>query len=80
MILNSVVEYEFGKARSYSAFDMFPTTLAALGYEIPGNRLGLGVNLYSDEPTLVEEMGLKKLNKELVKHSKYYNRHIVADQ
>ena len=80
VILNSVVEYEFGKARSYSAFDMFPTTLAALGYEIPGNRLGLGVNLYSDEPTLVEEMGLKKLNKELVKHSKYYNRHIVADE
>lgn len=79
-ILNSAVSYDLGKSRSYSAVDMFPTTLAALGFEISGNRLGLGVNLYSDEPTLVERMGLEKLNKELVKHSKYYNRHIVADE
>lgn len=80
LILNSAQEFALGKNRSYCAFDMFPTTLAALGFEISGNRLGLGVNLYSEEPTLIEQMGLKKLNKELVKHSKYYNRYIVAKE
>ena len=31
----------------FSQFDMFPTTLAALGVKIEGNKLGLGVNLFS---------------------------------
>ena len=77
VVLNSAVEYTLGKTRRYGAFDMFPTTLAAMGFEIEGNRLGLGVNLYSDEKTLVERYGLKKLNKELLKHSKYYDKHII---
>lgn len=77
VILNSAAEYTLGKTRRYGAFDMFPTTLAAMGFEIEGNRLGLGVNLYSDEKTLVERYGLKKLNKELLKHSKYYDKHII---
>ena len=52
---------------------MYPTTLAAMGVEIEGDRFGLGVNLYSDVPTLVEEMGLDKLNSELGKKSVYYD-------
>ena len=27
--------------------DLFPSILAAMGYEIEGNRLGLGTNLFS---------------------------------
>lgn len=77
VILNGAVSFRGDKTRKYSALDMYPTTLAAMGFEIPGNRLGLGVNLYSDEETLVERMGLEKLNKELLKHSKYYNKHII---
>lgn len=77
VVLNSAVDYTLGKTRRYGAFDMFPTTLAAMGFTIEGDRLGLGVNLYSGEKTLVEQYGLKKLNKELVKHSKYYDRHII---
>lgn len=38
-----------------SLYDMFPSTLAALGAEIPGERLGLGTNLFADIPTLYEE-------------------------
>ena len=52
--------------------DMYPTTLAAMGVEIEGDKLGLGVNLYSDTPTLVEKYGNEKLNIELMKNSKFY--------
>ena len=53
------------KYREYSTMDMFPTTLAAMDVEIEGNRLGLGVNLYSDENTLIEEYGLEECEREL---------------
>ena len=43
------------KVRVYSTFDLFPTTLAAMGVKIEGDRLGLGTNLYSDVPTLTEK-------------------------
>jgi phosphoglycerol transferase len=55
--------------RLYSTFDLFPTTLAALGVTIPGDRLGLGVNLYSDTPTLLETYGLEMVTQELQKKS-----------
>ena len=77
VILNSAVSYTLGKNREYCAVDMFPTTLAAMGFKIEGNRLGLGVNLYSEEETLMERFGLKKLNKELLKHSRYYRKHFI---
>ncbi len=48
---------------------MFPTTLAAMGVEIPGNRLGLGTNLYSSEDTLVERYGTDLVSKELTRKS-----------
>ena len=37
--------------------DMFPTTLAVLGVDIDGDRLGLGANLYADKETLAEKYG-----------------------
>lgn len=77
VILNSAVPYTLGKARQYCAFDMLPTTLAAMGFEIEGNRLGLGSNLYSDEKTMLEIYGFRQLNVELLKHSKYYNNNII---
>ena len=51
--------------RLFTAFDMYPTTLAALNVEIKGNRLGLGVNLFSDEQTLLEEYGYAYVYNEL---------------
>ncbi|MCR5575474.1 MAG: LTA synthase family protein [Oscillospiraceae bacterium] len=53
------------KARDYSTLDLFPTTLAALGVQIPGDRLGLGTNLYSDTQTLVERYGQSECNSHL---------------
>ena len=54
-IINSAVKRDRQTYRNYSTMDMFPTTLAALGVEIPGDRLALGVNLYSDRATLLEK-------------------------
>ena len=57
--------------REYSTLDMFPTTLAAMGVEIPGNCLGLGVNLYSDERTIVEKYGMEICEQELDRPSNF---------
>jgi phosphoglycerol transferase MdoB-like AlkP superfamily enzyme len=61
------------KNRNFSSLDMFPTTLAAMGCTIKGDRLGLGTNLFSDTPTLLEELGTDEFNNELKKGSEYYN-------
>lgn len=56
--------------REYTTFDDFPTTLAGLGVEIEGNRLGLGTNLFSEEMTLTELYGTDRMEQELHKQSK----------
>ena len=59
--------------RSFSTMDIFPTTLAAMGVNIEGERLGLGTNLFSSTPTLVEELGKEAIDEELMKNDKMYN-------
>ena len=59
--------------REFATLDMFPTTLAAMGVTIEGDRLALGVNMFSDEQTLTEQYGRKGLDKELMKKSKFYD-------
>ena len=59
--------------REFATLDMFPTTLAAMGVKIEGDKLGLGVNLFSDEQTLTEQYGRDGLDKELMKKSKFYD-------
>ncbi len=61
--------------REFSPMDMFPTVLAAMGYEIQGDRLGLGTNLFSNRKTLSEELGYQVLNQELFKYSTYFAQH-----
>lgn len=58
--------------RSFAPFDIFPTTLATLGYTINGQRLGIGTNLYSDMPTLAEHVGLETLNAKLASKDEFY--------
>ena len=71
-IINSVVYTDKTKNRTFTPFDMFPTTLAAAGCKIEGERLGLGTNMFSDVPTLTERYSIKYINKEIVKSSDYY--------
>ena len=57
-----------------TTMDMFPTTIAALGAQIEGDRLGLGTNLFSAEPALAEKVGMDTLNKEIRKRSIFYEQ------
>lgn len=57
--------------RTYTTFDNFPSTLAAMGVTIEGNRLGLGTNLFSSEQTLSERYGLENEEKEMKKNSEF---------
>lgn len=79
-ILNSAVTSGNYKNRVFSGMDLFPTTLAALGCEIPGNRLGLGTNLFSDAPTLIEKMGYDAFNDQLSMSSSFYLMNFVMNQ
>ncbi len=65
--------------RQFAPFDFFPTILATLGITIDGDRLGLGTNLYSDKPTLVEQYGFDKVNDEFSKRSTFYEKHRATD-
>ena len=71
-IINSAVEPTKETGREFAVFDMFPTTLAAIGATIEGDRLGLGVNLFSDTETLSERYGHEKLDAELENGSDFY--------
>ena len=77
--LNTGMEIEDSKTknREYSPSDYFPTILAAMGFEIDGDRLGLGTNLFSDKPTLIEEIGFDEYEKELTAFSEFYNSVIM---
>lgn len=77
LFINSRVNTNKTKNRYFSAFDMYPTTLAALGVKIENERLALGTNLFSDQKTLIEEIGLDKFQKEISKVSKYYDEKIL---
>lgn len=72
--INSGVEKKTEIQRKYTTFDNFPTTLAAMGAEIEGDRLGLGTNLFSGQQTLTERFGIEKEETELKKKSKLMNK------
>ncbi len=77
LIINPAVEAE-NTNRIYSTMDLYPTTLAALGANIEGNKLGLGTNLFSNEETLIEKYGVEYVNNELMKISRFYNNNILV--
>ena len=82
-ILNAAVDAPISdKNRVFTSLDMFPTTLAAMGFEIEGDRLGLGTNLFSDLPTHCEDMGKGKegydlFDAEVKKESLYYRKNFL---
>ena len=76
-IINSDVQPINDKNREFSTMDLYPTILASMGAKIEGDKLGLGTNLFSNKPTLMEEIGFEKLNDEVQKSSKFYNQKIL---
>ena len=65
--------------REFTTLDIFPTTLAALGCTIPGNRLGLGTDLFSGRPTLAEEMGFDEFNRQVSGSSEFYSQNFYRE-
>ena len=79
VIINSSLDSEYTKNRSFNTIDMYPTTIASLGGVIEGDRLGLGTNLFSGKETLLEKYGFKKYQNEISISSDYYNNEILKD-
>ncbi|MCR4633410.1 MAG: LTA synthase family protein [Erysipelotrichaceae bacterium] len=65
------------KDRVLCTFDLFPTTVSALGISFPGDRLGLGTDLFSDKETLCEKYGKENFFEMVKQHSNYYDAHIL---
>lgn len=78
--INAAAYAQDQQERTYSTFDNFPTTLAALGVQIDGDRLGLGTNLFSGTKTLLEEFGNSKVNAELKKKSESIEKLSAVDK
>ena len=75
--INSATDSDNTKNRDFTTMDMFPTTLAAMGCTIDGNKLGMGVNLFSKEKTLTEKYGHESLKNELGNYSSYYLENLM---
>ena len=78
-ILNSYETPLKESKRIPTALDYYPTIVASIGGKIEDDKLGLGVNLFSDKKTLAEKKGLEYLNNELVKKSDFYDENILND-
>lgn len=72
VFIHSAVSTDYNYNRMFTLMDFFPTTLASLGATIEGNQLGLGTNLFSGKPTLMEEVGEDTFEQEISKYSSYY--------
>lgn len=69
--INSAVKRQNIRKRLFTTQDNFPTTLAAMGVKIKGDRLGLGTNLYSDKKTLIEQYGYQSLDASMKRKSEW---------
>jgi len=75
--INAIPQAHQQKNRLFTTLDFFPTTLAAMGVKIEGERLGLGVNLFSQEPTLAEVYGEEYMFNEMLKRSVFYQDELL---
>ena len=80
VFINSQNTTDNNKNREFSMFDMYPTILSSIGANIEGNKLGFGVNLFSDEKTLIELLGRDKFDNEILKSSDYYDKNIFVKE
>ena len=72
VFINAAIQPESTNGRLFTTMDLFPTTLASLGVQIEGERLGLGTNLFSNQPTLAEQVGIEEMNRELKLRSDFF--------
>ena len=74
VFINSAKELEYSKSKNrlFSSFDMYPTILESLGYEINEEGLALGRSLFSNSKTLLELYGTETITKETMKKNVQY--------
>ena len=78
IIINPVILPENTQNKNGTTMDMLPTTLASIGASIDGERLGLGINLFSSQKTLIDKYGKGYVKEELLKKSKFYYEKILG--
>lgn len=78
--INPAAGVKVEKERDYTTFDLFPTTLAALGVSIEGERLGLGTNLFSSKQTLTERFGIETEEREIERKSELLEKLANVDE
>lgn len=77
VFINAEAEPVKENGRLFTTMDFFPTTLAAMGVEIEGDRLGLGTNLFSEKETLAEKYGYEVMFEQMDRKSTFYNNKIL---
>ena len=77
--INSAVSTDNMSNREFTVWDVFPTTLAAMGFDIEGDRLALGTNLFSDRKTLAEAKGFEWVETEANKQSDFYKKKFITE-
>lgn len=78
LFINSKAKTKKLKNRAFTTIDMFPTTLAALGCNIDGERLGLGTNLFSNKKTYSEIYSYEYIDNEFKRISEFYYRDLLG--
>lgn len=71
IFINSSKKPTLEENRAFSDIDMFPTILSSMNFDIEGDKLGFGTDLFSDQKTLVESIGINDLNVKLGKISSH---------
>ena len=70
--INPARKRENSSERKYSAFDLMPTILHAMGAEWGSDRMNLGVSLFGNTPTLLEKYGIEQYQKQSLMYSPKY--------
>lgn len=77
VFINAKVQPHKTQNRRFTTMDLCPSVLAAMGVQIEGDRMGLGVNLFSDQSTLAEQYGYDMMFSEMRKQSNFYDNEIL---
>lgn len=64
--------------RKFTNFDVYPTLLSAAGFNIIGDALGIGINMFSDKQTLLEKYGLDTIEAEGSGVTQWYQSHFMS--
>jgi len=70
--INPYTSPKKNEPRIFTGVDIAPSILEAIGCELPNGRFGLGVSLFQENLTLLEQ-DKDKYIEEIVKRSKFYN-------